>query len=367
MDVVELSKELISYNTQIPPGNEEQCARFLRDYIRDMHFKNCALDVHRFQKSRANLIAKIGPDRPGLLLSGHIDVVPTGEVGNWSSPPFEAKVKGGRLFGRGAADMKAGVAAMVKAIESMKRAKLNRGIVFIATAGEEADYDGLKSIVREKKLTGKEAKFGLIAEPTELNVVHGHRGATTFALKFHGRSAHASEPESGINAVENCSNFISDSDRWRKIVSEARDPDLGSSTLTATVIKGGTKSNVIPDYCELAVDCRRIPKHTMKKIQQGIVSIIKKRQSIDPNFRVDVQVMTDSDPLALPRDHHIVKLAEKCGGGESTIAPYGTEAPFYVHLGIPVVILGPGSVKQAHITDEYVELREVRKAVSIYE
>ncbi|HUK75949.1 MAG TPA: M20/M25/M40 family metallo-hydrolase, partial [Nitrososphaerales archaeon] len=181
-----------------------------------------------------------------------------------------------------------------------------------------------------------------------------------------GRSGHASNPKLGVNAVEKCAKLIDAISSWSRAL--ARDPDdlLGPSIATPTVVKGGTKSNVIPASCELIVDCRWIPKHGTAFVRRGLDSIVRSLKDKDPDFSARVELMYDSPALKLPEDGPAVRLAESASGFRAEVAPYGTEAALYTQHGVPSVVLGPGNIKQAHITDEYVSLAEARKAVSIY-
>src|SRR5205814_2712164 len=143
LELVELARSLVRFRTEIPPGNEEGCARYIRDFLADLHVEGAELILDTFEAGRANLVARFGPEEPGLLLGGHIDVVPAGDESAWSHPPFEGVLTGGRLYGRGAADMKTGLAAILKAIEATaKGRKMRRGLLFVATAGEEVGFEG---------------------------------------------------------------------------------------------------------------------------------------------------------------------------------------------------------------------------------
>jgi succinyl-diaminopimelate desuccinylase len=152
MDVIGLAKSLIDQDTTIPPGDKKKGARVLQDHVKDLHLDDCSVELDEFEPGRANCVVKIGPDRPGLILSGHIDVVLAGDPEKWRSPPFQGEVRGGRLFGRGSVDMKGAVAPMVGALDSTKGSRLKRKVVFAATAGEEVTCDGLESLVRTRKI-----------------------------------------------------------------------------------------------------------------------------------------------------------------------------------------------------------------------
>ncbi len=366
MDTVELAKSLISFDTTSPPGNEEGCARFLEDQIRDLHIEGAEVELQKFQKGRANLIARFGGDSSGLLLAGHMDVVPARDVENWSSPPFQAEVRAGKLYGRGSADMKSAVAAMVKAAGSLKGKRRRRGLVLIATAGEEIGFDGLNAIIAAGKFKEFTAKYGVAGEPTEMRVVRAHKGVLSCRVIFEGRSAHASDPSLGVNSIENCILFVNELKRLRRELSVNKDEDLGRTLITPTMVSGGVRSNVIPGSCEVTLDCRLIPAHTPKTVLYGLKSIIGEIGERNRDFRARIEVLHQSSPLSMPENSELVKLCESLTGSPSTVAPYGTEASAYARQGIPCVVLGPGSVKQAHTVDEYVSLKELRSAEAVY-
>jgi acetylornithine deacetylase ArgE len=366
LELVELASSLISFRTEIPPGNEEGCARYIHDYLSDLHIEGAELRLDRFEAGRANLLARFGPEEPGLLLGGHIDVVPAGDESAWSSPPFEGVVKGGRLYGRGSCDMKTGLAAVLKAVAGSSKRRLRRGLLVVATAGEEVGFDGLKAIGARDIIPDGAARLGVMAEPTGLRPIRAHKGLADFRITVTGRSGHASKPELGVNAVEKCADLIDAISSWDRTLRKDDDGDLGSTIATPTVIRGGTKSNVIPDSCELIVDTRWVPKHSTAFVQRGLNSVIASLKKKDPAFEARVELMYDSPALKLPRTHPAVKLAESISGLKSEVAPYGTEAALYAEHGVPSLVLGPGSLKQAHVVDEFVELSEARKALTIY-
>jgi acetylornithine deacetylase ArgE len=366
LELVELARSLVGFRTEIPPGNEEGCARYIHDFLADLHAERADLLLDRFEPGRANLVARFGPDEPGLLLGGHIDVVPAGDEAAWTRPPFEGAVKGGRLYGRGAADMKTGLAAILKAVEAASRGRMRRGLLFVATAGEEVGFDGLKALYARRLIPEGAARLGVMGEPTSLRPIRGHKGLADFRITVRGRSGHASRPELGVNAIEKCATVIGAVSAWSRGLSKAPDTDLGCTIATPTVIRGGTKSNVIPDYCELIVDTRWVPKHGTAFVKKGLDGVVAALRKDDPALDARVELMYDSPSLKLPRSHPAVRLAESISGLKSEVAPYGTEAALYAQHGIPSLVLGPGSLRQAHIIDEFVELGEAKKALSIY-
>jgi acetylornithine deacetylase ArgE len=367
LELVELARSLVRFRTEIPPGNEEGCASYIHDFLADLHIEGAELRLNKFEARRANIVAKFGPDKPGLLLGGHIDVVPAGDESEWSDPPFEGVLKGGRLYGRGAADMKAGLAAILKAVEATARmGRMRRGLLFVATAGEEVGFEGLKSLFARRLIPEGSARLGVMGEPTNLRPVRAHKGLADFRISITGRSGHASRPDLGVNAVEKCARIIEALSAWGRTLGNTKDTDLGSTIVTPTMVRGGTKSNVIPGSCELIVDTRWIPKHGTAFVEKGLKSMIASLRRRDPSLDARVELLYDSPSLKLPPTHPAVKLAESLSGKKSDVAPYGTEASLYTMHGIPSVVLGPGNLKQAHIVDEFVEVAEAKKALSIY-
>jgi len=366
MDVAQLTQSLIGFDTVSPPGNEEACARFISDTLRDMHFEGASVELHRFAPGRANLVATIKGESAGLLLAGHIDVVPPGDSSAWTSPPFEGRLREGRIYGRGSADMKGGIAAMLVAIGSVKRRPLKRSLSFVATAGEEVGFDGLRALIAAKKLDGITARCGVVGEPTEMKVVRGHRGTVTCRVTVHGKSAHASDPSLGVNAIEKTVAFIEKLGPLRRELGKPVDEDLGRTIITPTVIGGGTKGNVIPESCDLTIDSRTIPGHDGRTILNGLGAVAESIHKKDKQFTADIEVLYETLPLSVARNAEIVRLGEQLTGSAAVIAPFGTEAPDYGRLGIPTVVLGPGSVKQAHIFDEFVTMDQLESAETVY-
>jgi acetylornithine deacetylase ArgE len=365
MGTIELAKSLISFNTEAPPGNEGACARFMYDYLRDLHIDSAEVELQEFQPGRSNLIARFEGGQPGLMLGGHSDVVPAGDASAWKSPPFDAQVRAGRLYGRGAADMKSALAAMLTAVRSLKGKRPKRDLAFVATAGEEVGFEGVRAMERAGKLKEIRARCGVIGEPSGMKVIRAHKGSATIRVLFEGRSAHASDPSLGINSIEECMTFLEKLGSVRADLARKHDKDLGSSILTPTVIAGGTKSNVIPGSCELTMDCRLIPSQTGREAMEGVRRLLGRLTIKDKEFRAHAELLYETPSLSIPRSAEVVRICESLSGSTSTVAPYGTEASVYTQQGIPTVVLGPGSVKHIHTTDEYVTLGELKEDESV--
>jgi len=299
-------------------------------------------------------------------LSGHIDTVPAGDTNLWVSDPFEPSIRDGKMFGRGAADMKGGLAAMLSSLESVKKRKLRRMLVLVATAGEEIKFDGLQMLLKSGGLDKKDALHGIVGEPSNLEIIRAHKGGTLFEVSFHGRSAHASRPELGINAIECASRFVTDLETVKEELALVHHPDLGSTVLAVTLIRGGIKMNIIPDKCVLTIDCRRIPFHSPENIWDSIQRNLRRLRDANPGLSTSVRMTFSSVPLSLPENHEFVRMVERILNKKSTVAPFGTEASIYCQIGIPTLVLGPGSIEQAHVPNEFVDIIQLKKAATMY-
>jgi len=369
MDAESLTAELVRFHTESPAGDERACACYLRDYIADLHLDGFRCDLHEFAAKRANLIVRIGPENaPGLMFAGHTDTVLAGNLGDWVSDPFEPLVKEGRMFGRGTADMKAGLAALASSLDILRGKKLRRSVLFVATAGEENGCQGIKALIRDGKLSNGEALYGIVAEPTSLKAVRKHKGVTRFRVAFKGIAAHASTPLLGVNAIEGASRFMSKLSQYKESLESDADPEQGATTLPVTFFMGGVQGryNVIPESCELFINCRRIPRHTADFINQGLNSIVAQMEADEPGLRGDVKIDFNNDALDLPATNSLVRMAEDITNERSISVPYATEAPYYRGLGTETIVLGPGSINQAHVTNEFVAVDEIRRAEAMY-
>lgn len=357
-----ITSDLIAFRTISPEGNELRCARYIFDYLKDLHSADSEINIQEFGGERANIVASFGATKePGLLLSGHMDVVPSGD--GWHTDPFRASAKEGKIVGRGAADMKGGLAAILKAVESVvKHGELRRRLVFVATAGEETGFVGLAKLIENSIVTSKSATCAVIGEPTDLRPARAHRGIFRMKVSFFGKSSHASTPEAGVNAVEYACKFVESIRDIRNELSQTRDNLLGVTTLTPTMIHGGIGENVIPPNAEVVLDSRRLPVHSAEYI----------RSRVEANCRAlgihyEISDLIDHKPLDTPEGNFLTKLAESITGEKSVSCAFGTEGSLYQgDLGIPTIALGPGSVAQAHVVDESVELAQLDRAVSIY-
>ena len=366
MNAVEIAKELIKFDTSGPPTREQPCAEWIQNYLDNLGFKTY---LQVIEPGRANIIAKTGEGNgPGLVLSGHIDVVLAGDPALWKvSGPFEPVIMDGRLYGRGACDMKGPDACIIKAAEDLINEDFKKQLTLVFTAGEDTGGWFVDRVLSDKQVTPKDAMFGVIGEPSLMKIIPTHKGSGGAEVMIHGQAAHSSLPELGINAIQKAADFLYELRDLQKRLDQSPHPLLGPTTVECTIIKGGFKANIIPDQAHLNLNFRFIPGHedpnTSKK---WLMDIIKRLSENDPLFKAEILSTSASKPLDISLDSPIVSLLKDILGSEPVGAPYYTEAVSYTKGGIPTVICGPGSIDQAHTPDEYISLEQIDLGVETY-
>jgi acetylornithine deacetylase/succinyl-diaminopimelate desuccinylase family protein len=366
LKAVEIAKELIKFDTSGPPTQEQPCAEWIQAYLDELGFKTT---LQIIEPGRANIIAKYGAGKkPGVVLSGHIDVVLAGDPGLWKvSGPFEPVIKDGRLYGRGACDMKGPDACMIQAAQELIDEDFKKQLTLVFTAGEDTGGWFVDRVLSDKLVTPKDASFGVIGEPSLMKIIPVHKGSGGAEVLIHGQAAHSSRPELGINAIQKAADFLYELRKLQEELNLNKHPLLGSTTVECTMMKGGFKANIIPDQAHLTINFRFIPGHeapaTSKK---WLMDIINKLSKNDSAFKADILSNRAGVPLDVPLDSPVVTILKDILGTEPIGEPYYTEAVSYAKAGVPTVICGPGSIDQAHTPDEYISLEQIDHGVETY-
>ncbi|MCK4581859.1 ArgE/DapE family deacylase [Candidatus Bathyarchaeota archaeon] len=366
MTVIDIAKELIAFDTSGPPTKEQPCAQWIKDFLEDIGFE---AELQVVEKDRANVIGKIGRGKgPGLVLSGHIDVVLAGDPSLWKvTGPFEPVVKDGRLYGRGACDMKGPDACILQAVKELAKESYKRQLSVVFTAGEDTGGWYVTKIIEEEKITTADAMYGVIPEPSMMEIIPVHKGSGGAEVLIHGRAAHSSKPELGINANQKAADYLYALRGLQSKLDETRHPLLGPTTVECTMMNGGFKSNIIPDQARLTLNFRLIPEHKDPEVsRKWFEDLIASLSSKDPEFKAELTRHRASEPLDVPLDSRIVAILRDILGTRIVGAPYYTEAVNYTKAGIPTVICGPGSIDQAHTPDEYVSLEQLELGLSTF-
>ena len=366
MTVIDIAKELIAFDTSGPPTKEQPCAQWIKDFLEDIGFE---AELQVVEKDRANVIGKIGRGKgPGLVLSGHIDVVLAGDPSLWKvTGPFEPVVKDGRLYGRGACDMKGPDACILQAVKELAKESYKRQLSVVFTAGEDTGGWYVTKVIEEKKITTADAMYGVIPEPSMMEIIPIHKGSGGAEVLIHGKAAHSSKPELGINANQKAADYLYALRGLQSKLDETRHPLLGPTTVECTMMNGGFKSNIIPDQARLTLNFRLIPEHKDPEVsRKWFEDMIASLSSKDPEFKAELTRHGASEPLNVPLDSRIVTTLRDILGTRIVGAPYYTEAVNYTKAGIPTVICGPGSIDQAHTPDEYVSLEQLELGLSTF-
>jgi succinyl-diaminopimelate desuccinylase len=361
--VLSLLRELVATNSENPPGQEDAVAKVLREHM-ESYGISC---VSVGSSKRPNLIFSSNDGQRGILvLHGHMDTVPVGKLENWSHNPFGSEIANGLLYGRGACDMKGPVAALAEALIIYTEERHHEPLLMLSTSDEESGCSGAEEVAKSGELDG--VRYGICAEPTNLQILVGEKGLFWSRVVATGKSAHGSRPEQGVNAITECLNAID------ILISEEypyeEDSLLGIPTMNVGLIQGGIKVNVVPDICEAQLDMRIVKGQT----PESVLKLMNERlKSSDLANRVRVEYIFGKPAVLTPCDSVIVETAvdivNRMTGIQSTLgtAPYGTDCSvLQPKIGIQNIICGPGSIEQAHQPDEYIRLDQLYKSVDVY-
>jgi succinyl-diaminopimelate desuccinylase len=359
----DLLKQLIRADSTADKGEVEAAEVVARWFTR--HGIDCR--INRWDGNRANVIAQVKTSRkrPGLLFVCHLDVVGPGEE-TWDHPPFRAVEERGRIYGRGAVDMKGGIAAVVAAICKLadSRAALQGDVVFAATAGEETDSSGVQRFMRHRGRLPKLAGV-VIPEPTDLSVVTAHRGLFWLKITTRGKAAHSSMPERGVNAITSMRRVLDALEQYQ--IPFKPHPLLGNSSLSVNTINGGEAMNIVPDRCTVGVDIRTLPGQDHEALRYDIERILAQLKAAVPHFEAELAIERSANAIETDPECEFVKEFSSAVDVDLTNAiGFTTDAPHLLPLGAPIVIYGPGKPKLCHQVDEHIDLADVRIAADLF-
>jgi acetylornithine deacetylase len=367
MDSVEILERLVGFATVSRDSNLE-----LIEYVRDL------LAAHGIPAKlygdatgrKANLYACVGPlDRGGVLLSGHTDVVPV-EAQSWSSDPFRLEQRGERLFARGAADMKGFLACALRTALRATTRRLRVPLQLAFSYDEEVGCLGVRSLIEDMQRWPYRPQLCIVGEPTVLRAAIGHKGKVALQASCHGRAAHSSQPDRGVNAIHLASELIQRVRARQALIERtgARDEAYAVpyTTLHVGVIHGGTALNIVPARCELELEIRNLPVDDTALLLADIrtdAAAVAAALPAESGARIDVELINEYPGLDSPADSAAVELVAALTGNRGRIkVDFGSEAGlFSERLGIPTVVCGPGSIEQAHKPDEFIAVDQLRR------
>lgn len=327
-----------------------------------------SVSVDDAASGRPNVVAKLEGRGARLLLNGHLDTV---GVGGMTVDPFGAVIDGHRLVGRGACDMKAGLAVIMATAARLADHGPRPNLVVALTADEEHASVGMARLVAEAD--GPLADFGVVCEPTSLKVMPAHKGFVWIRALFGGRAAHGSRPELGIDAIRHAGLYLAALDGY---ASELRSREahalLGHGSFHAGTISGGSAESVYPDRCELLLERRTLPGESAETVLSEFESVLNEVRQREPDLHATLEPTLVRPGTEVPRDGVFVrKLLDAASSvGLPEIVEGMTawvDAAFLNEAGVPSVCYGPGSIEQAHTDDEWVDVREIRTCTDVLE
>ena len=308
---------------------------------------------------KANLIATLGSGTGGLVLAGHTDTVPYDD-GRWLYDPFGGTVADGRIYGLGAADMKAFLALALAAAQDFTARDLRQPLVILATADEESSMNGARALAATGQPLGRHA---LIGEPTGLKPVRMHKGILMEAIRIEGRSGHSSDPALGTSALEGMHRVIGELLQWRaELQARYRNPlfAVDMPTLNLGHIHGGDNPNRICAHCELHIDIRPLPGLTLAELRGALHQRLG-RLLADSELKLSFRPLFDGiEAMETPATAAIVQAVEQLSGSPAGAVSFGTEGPYLNAMGMETVILGPGTIECAHQPDEFLALDQIK-------
>lgn len=317
--------------------------------------------------SKANLIATLGTGDCGLVFAGHTDTVPY-NAERWASDPFKLEQKDERWYGLGATDMKGFFPVVLAAVEqySQQPEKLKQPIIILATADEESSMSGARALAASGK---PKARYAVVGEPTGLRPIRMHKGIMMESIRITGKAGHSSNPALGQNALEAMHLAMAELLAFRNELQQQKHPafEIEVPTLNLGCIHGGDNPNRICGSSELHFDLRALPGMDNQTLRGDIV---KRMQKISQQVGMPIEVSSLIEGVSSyeePEHSELVGICQQLTGHSAEAVAFATEAPFLQQLGMQTLVLGPGSIDQAHQPDEFLSLNQIQPAIDIYQ
>lgn len=366
-------KELVGFNTISDRSNIK-----LIDWAEDRFSKYGAVckRIPNSEGTKQNLWARFGAEEPGgIVLSGHTDVVPV-EGQEWASDPFEVIEKSGKLYGRGTADMKCFLAFCSAYASAFGEVRLNRPVHIALSYDEELGCTGAPSMIEQIANSGARPSLAWIGEPTNWEVVSGHKGNVVTRVEVTGHEAHSSQTHLGLSAVESAMTLLTVLQRISKELETSAPPESPfeppHTTLTVGMINGGTASNILAHKCSFLFDLRCVPgispDDVLVPFYEAVIKLDAEMKSRFPATGVKVERLCNAPPLAIDETGEGETFVRQITGDNSSQAvTYTAEAGQFSEAGMSAVLCGPGSIDQAHRPNEFIETTQIGQGVRVFD
>ena len=367
MTIEKIIKDLISFES-ISEKENLPLLKYISTYLKKYNIDSKILNK---QKNRANLYARIGPDKiGGIMLSGHTDVVPV--IGqSWITNPFKLVKKNNKLFARGTADMKSFIGVVLFLVPKMVKANLRKPIHLMFSYDEEIGCVGIQEAIPFLKKMKKKPDSCIVGEPTEMKVITQHKGKKNFLVTFNGMEAHSAQINKGVNSIKYASrfiNYLSDLEtklKKKKFTDAAFSPPY--ATINIGTILGGLALNIIPKKCSLEFEIRDLPilnsDTIIKEIKEYLHGKLEKEMKKEnKKCSIDFVVTNNFPPLKTDLKNDIVNKSLHFLNSNSTGAvSFGTEAGVFNSVGIKTIVCGPGRIDEAHKPNEFISISQINK------
>jgi len=335
----------------------------LHDWFDNLGFQ-CTVQPVPDSRNKHNLVASFGTGKGGLLLAGHTDTVPFDE-GRWSQDPFKLTEKDNRWYGLGTCDMKGFFALVLEAVKDMPLAQFKRPLHILASADEETTMNGAKAFAAAKSIA---PDYAIIGEPTSLKPVYMHKGHLTQGIRVIGRSGHSSDPAKGLNAIEVMHQVMGQllklkqhlADNYREKAFTVPYP-----TMNFGHIHGGDAANRICGCCDLHIDIRPLPGLALEELEQMVTHYLTPINDKYPGSINVAPLYPGSESFAGDANGSWTRLVAELSANAPEVVNYATEAPYISKLGCQTLVLGPGSIEQAHQPDEYLDIAYIDQTTAL--
>lgn len=363
-ELYQILSDLVKIKSINPPGKEKKVSEYL---MRLFDSENIKYEISKVTSNRMNLIVKFSgkSSEYSTIFTGHQDVVPVSkdEIKRWNFDPFSGEIKNGFLLGRGSSDMKSGLASFIYALILLNRKKLlpKHDIILLITCDEEHYMSGSSKALSHPDI--KKAKYAVVCEPTSLQIHHQSRGRTWAKVEIFGKTAHGSQKNVGLNAIEIASQIIVDIKNFSF--------NNTSSFWQTYKIEAGVEPAIVPDYCAFYVDARLGLNHNPDEVWIDLKNIIEKQQKENPLMHYKIEVIEKRDPWHTDINNYLI---QNCASILQTLGiniqyscfPGSTDGSKLNNIGIETLIIGPGNLSMAHRENEQVLLNEVSISCNLY-
>ncbi|HLE78610.1 MAG TPA: M20 family metallopeptidase [bacterium] len=367
-DIIGFLAALVRAESSNPPGDTRKVADLVAARLREASID---FQILADEPRKPNVMARIGTGRPEVLFTTHMDTVPAGDRAAWRRDPFGAEISGTRLYGRGSADAKASLAAMVAALETLTSVLPLRGTLTLTAVSDE-EVGGIKGTEYLVDRGLVRPDHVVVGEITSNRLAVAEKGVLWVRIVTHGRAAHGSTPWEGNNAIGHMATVLLAIQREIGTrLERLSHPLTPRPSISVGTIRGGIATNIVADWCEATIDRRTLPNESVPDAVAEIERLIADLSQADPALEADVEVLQMGPPIETPVTALVVTAGQDIAsslGLDPAVVGYhqASDGRFFAERDIPTVLFGPGDPEAAHTTDEFVDLDEVLTAAQFY-